>query len=70
MPATSEAELTPAYAFSGWFSVRDTFRQHSFTLTLDQPAAETMDLYMATRVVEFPDVYYCHAVWHQLMLLD
>lgn len=70
MPATSEAELTPAYAFSGWFSVRDTFRQHSFTLTLDQPAAETMDLYMATRVVEFPDVYYCHAVWHQLLLLD
>jgi glycosyltransferase involved in cell wall biosynthesis len=69
-PAHSEADFTPADAFSGWFSVRDKFRQHSFTVRLKEPAGEAMDLYLATRVVEFNDVYYCHAVFHELLILE
>ncbi|HUD65111.1 MAG TPA: DUF6212 domain-containing protein [Candidatus Sulfotelmatobacter sp.] len=69
-PVTNETEFTSADAFSGWFSVTDKFRRHNFTLTLGERASETMDLYLATRVVEYSDVNYCHAVWHELLLLD
>jgi glycosyltransferase involved in cell wall biosynthesis len=69
-PANTENEFTVADAFSGWFSVRDTFRCHNFTVTLAEPASEAMDLYLATRVVEYPDVNYCHAVWHQVAILE
>jgi hypothetical protein len=64
------AEFTSADAFSGWFPVTDKFRHHSFTLKLTERTAEEMDLYLATRVVDYPDVYYCHAVWHRLLILD
>lgn len=66
----NENEFTASDAFSGWFSVRDTFRRHSFTLALVGRASETMDLYLATRVVEYPDVHFCHAVWHELLLIE
>jgi glycosyltransferase involved in cell wall biosynthesis len=69
-PATTETEFTVADAFSGWFLVRDKFRRHSFTVTLGEPAKEAMDLYLATRVVGYPDVHYCHSVWHELLLLQ
>jgi glycosyltransferase involved in cell wall biosynthesis len=69
-PAAAVSEFTPADAFSGWFLVSDKFRRHSFTVRLDTPADEVMDIYLATRVVEYPDVHYCHAVWHELLLLE
>lgn len=69
-PAMSEADLKMTDTFSGWFSVRDTFRRHSFTVSLKEPAAEAMDLYLATRVVEYSDVHYCHAVWHEVLVLE
>jgi glycosyltransferase involved in cell wall biosynthesis len=69
-PAASAEDFTPADAFSGWFSVRDKFRQHSFTVRMREPANEAMDLYLGTRVVESPDVHYCHAVWHSLHTLQ
>ena len=69
-PVTTEDEFTAADAFSGWFSVRDKFRCHSFTVALGEPSSESMDLYLATRVVEYPDVHYCHAVWHQVLILE
>ncbi len=70
VPVTTETEFTATDAFSGWFSVRDKFRRHSFTLTLPERAHEMMDLYLATRVVEYSDVHYCHAVWHELLILE
>jgi O-antigen biosynthesis protein len=69
-PAATVSNFTPTDAFSGWFSVTDKFRRHSFTLRLDSPSNEVMDLYLATRVVQFPDVHFCHAVWHELFLLE
>lgn len=69
-PAISEIDFTEADTFSGWFTVRDKFRRHRFTATLRERASEAMDLYLATRVVEFPDVHYCHAVWHELLMLE
>lgn len=69
-PATKDVDFGPADSFSGWFSVRDHFRRHRFTVKLSEPAREAMDLYLATRVVEHPDVHYCHSVWHELLLLE
>ena len=69
LPAKLESEFTTADSFSGWFPVTDKFRRHSFTLILDERTEETSDLYLATRVVEFPDVHFCHAVWHELYIL-
>jgi O-antigen biosynthesis protein len=69
-PVMDVAEFTSEDAFSGWFSVTDKFRHHSFTLALTERTTEEMDLYLATRVVDYPDVYYCHAVWHRLLVLD
>jgi hypothetical protein len=66
---TDEAQLAAADTFSGWFPVTDKFRHHGFTLKLKQPASQKMDLYLATRVADYPDVYFCHAVWHQILIL-
>ena len=68
-PVTDEAQLAAADTFSGWFPVTDKFRHHGFTLKLKQPASQKMDLYLATRVADYPDVYFCHAVWHHLLIL-
>jgi glycosyltransferase involved in cell wall biosynthesis len=70
VPVASASDFTAADAFSGWFTVRDKFRRHRFTVSLRERASESMDLYLATRVVEYPDVYYCHAVWHELLILE
>jgi len=70
VPAWSETDFTELDAFSGWVTVRDKFRRHRFTLPLRDRASEAMDLYLATRVVEYPDVHYCHAVWHELLILE
>jgi hypothetical protein len=69
-PATNGAELTEADPFSGWLSVTETFRRHSFTLNLREATAGAMDLYLATRVVGYADAYHCHAVWHELLMLQ
>jgi hypothetical protein len=69
-PVAREADFTQADAFSGWVTVRDKLRRRRFTVSLPEPASEPMDLYLATRVVEYPDVHFCHAVWHDLLILE
>ena len=69
-PATVEADFTDADAFSGWFPVTDQLQRHRFTVTLRDRSTEAMDLYLATRVVDYDDVNYCHAVWHELLILN
>lgn len=69
-PAAKETDFTDADAFSGWFTVPEPFRRRRFTANLHERASEPMDVYLATRVVEYPDVYFCHAVWHELLILE
>jgi glycosyltransferase involved in cell wall biosynthesis len=69
-PANTADDFTETDAFSGWLSVQNTFRNHDFTLVLSEPAKETMDLYLGTRVVGYPDVYFCHSVWNELLILQ
>lgn len=69
-PALQEADFTGSDAFSGWFPVADKFRHHRFTVRLAETADEPMDVYLATKVVDFPDTYFCHAVWHDLLILE
>lgn len=69
-PANSEEDFVGDEGFSGWYPVTDKFRRHSFVVKLKERARKPMDLYLATRVVDFPDVHFCHAVWHRLLLLE
>jgi hypothetical protein len=69
-PAANEGDFNPADAFSGWYTVRDKFRRHQFTTDLRERANQAMDIYLATRVLEYPDVHFCHSVWHQLLLVE
>ena len=70
MPVERDTDFLPEDPFSRWFPVRDKFRRHSFTVRLPKPSEEQMDIYLATRVVEFPDVHFCHAVWHELLVME
>jgi len=66
----SEADLAEADGGSGWFAVHMPFVHHHFMATLSEPAIETMDLYLATRVVSGNTVDFCHAYWHELCTLE
>lgn len=61
---------TAAPHFSGWHSVRQAFRDHHITLPFPAPLTTAHDLYLATRVTEFPDNIYCHAVWRDIRILE
>jgi glycosyltransferase involved in cell wall biosynthesis len=69
-PVAKETEFTDADPFSGWFSVQQTLRRRHFTLTLREAISTAMDLYLGTRVSGYPDAYFCHAMWHQILILE
>jgi LPS sulfotransferase NodH/glycosyltransferase involved in cell wall biosynthesis len=69
-PLTTAAELSAAAIFSGWASVDVPFVRNSMTLQLPGPAVEPMDMYLATRVVDAKDAYFCHAHWHEFAILE
>jgi O-antigen biosynthesis protein len=65
----SFADLDVADTFSGWFTVSEAKGRHWFGASLVETSTEPMDLYLATRVVDRPNVYFCHAHWHQIDVL-
>jgi hypothetical protein len=69
-PAVDEATLAGSLASSGWTAVRAAFQQRRIGFELPEPANEPLDLYLATRVVEFPDVNWCHAAWHDISVIE
>ena len=62
--------LSDSSHFSGWTAVRAAFRQHQAEIAFPEPLREPHDLYLATRVVDFPDNNYCHAVWHDIFVIE
>ncbi len=68
--ARDVAALADSPHFSGWTSVRAAFRQQQAEIAFPEPLREPHDLYLATRVVEFPDNNYCHAVWHDIFVIE
>jgi hypothetical protein len=69
-PAADESSLMGSLGSSGWSKVRVPFRQHEVALDLRSSAGEPLDLYLATRVSEFPDVDWCHAAWHDICVWE
>ncbi|HTJ65844.1 MAG TPA: DUF6212 domain-containing protein [Alphaproteobacteria bacterium] len=66
----TEAELQERAAFSGWTTVRTPFEMRNLTMRLDMPLFEPADIYLTVRVTEAPDVYFCHAYWHELSVIE
>ncbi|HLY57859.1 MAG TPA: DUF6212 domain-containing protein [Stellaceae bacterium] len=69
-PAEDEKKLADGSAFSGWIRVGDRFKRHDATLKLPDPAEVEQDLYLGTRVPDQPNVWSCHAYWHELYYLE
>ncbi len=69
-PARDIDALADSFRFSGWTAVRAAFRQHQAEIAFPEPLRQPHDLYLATRVVDFPDNNYCHAVWHDILVIE
>ena len=70
-PAVREVEgLEDSEGFSGWVPVHSAFRKHTAEISFPEPMRQAYDLYLATRVVDFPDNNYCHAVWHDIFVIE
>jgi O-antigen biosynthesis protein len=69
-PAKSQSELTEDQSFSGWLRVEQPLKQHTLTFLLPEPDEAAKDIYLATRVVGFKDVNYCHAFWHDFWIFE
>ena len=70
-PAVRDVKaLADSLAVSAWTAVREPFRQHSAEVAFPEPLKGPHDLYLATRVIDFPDNNYCHAVWHDIFVIE
>jgi glycosyltransferase involved in cell wall biosynthesis len=73
-PATADPRPDPALAEtsngSGWTVCAEPFQTESMELRLERPAAAAMDLYLATQVIGFDDVGWCHAVWREISVIE
>jgi glycosyltransferase involved in cell wall biosynthesis len=70
-PVVHDVEaLADSEHFSGWTGVREAFLQHQMEIAFPEPLRVPLDIYLATRVVEFPDANYCHAVWYEISVVE
>jgi hypothetical protein len=67
-----DADPAPAESASGsgWTVCAQAFEADSAEVRFERPAAATMDLYLATRVVGFDDVGWCHAFWREISVIE
>ena len=69
-PINDQSELSDSGSFSGWVTAGTPFSMTTVSLNLPGPAAEAMDVYIATRVTAAPDSHFCHAYWHEFAVLS
>jgi Family of unknown function (DUF6212) len=69
-PASDEAALADSAAASGWTLCPTPFEIGAAEARLAAPAQMPMDLYLATKVVGFDDIYWCHAFWREILVLE
>jgi LPS sulfotransferase NodH/glycosyltransferase involved in cell wall biosynthesis len=69
-PLSETTALRSTEDFSGWLRVDKPLAKSTFSLLLTEPAAGPMDIYLATRVVGANDAYFCHAYWHEFMIIE
>ncbi len=56
--------------FSGWRRCTERNVPRPVSLRLPENAVGPFDLYLATRVVDQPNVDFCHALWHDLSIIE
>ena len=69
-PAADEAGLADSAAASGWTLCETPFEIKAAEARLSAPAQAPMDLYLATKVVGFDDIFWCHAYWREISILE
>jgi hypothetical protein len=69
-PAQDEAGLADSAAASGWTLCAAPFEVGAAEARLPVPAPAPMDLYLATKVVGFDDIFWCHAYWREIAVLE
>ena len=69
-PAEDEAGLADSPAASGWTLCPKPFEVGAAEARLPAPAPEAMDLYLVTKVVGFDDIFWCHAYWREIVVLE
>jgi hypothetical protein len=69
-PAQDEAGLADSAAASGWTLCAAPFEVGAAEAGLPAPAPAPMDLYLATKVVGFDDIFWCHAYWREIAVLE
>jgi len=67
-PIAEEKILNETAHFSGWLLVDKPHVRRTLTLKLPQPIEQPFDIYLATRIVNASDSYFCHAYWHECHL--
>jgi hypothetical protein len=69
-PAIDEAGLADSEAASGWTLCSTPFEIGVAEARLSAPARSPMDLYLATKVVGFDDIFWCHAYWREIVVVE
>jgi len=69
-PAHDEASLADSPAASGWTLCSHPLQPDSAQARLRAPAPAALDLYLATQVVGFDDVAWCHAQWREIAAIE
>ena len=68
-PLEDETELEKARYFSGWLNVTEKNVHKPLQVVAPDPLAEAHDIYVASRVVGQPNVWFCHALVHDVSVL-
>ena len=68
--AKDAGDLSEAENFSGWIAIKKPLTDQVFNLRLAHTSPEPLDIYLATRVVNAPNVYFCHAFWHEIWVME
>ncbi|MBK8176661.1 MAG: glycosyltransferase [Rhodospirillales bacterium] len=64
-----ETQLSEAEFFSGWLKVVEKNVHKSVQVEAPQPLVEPYDIYIGSRVVGQPNVWFCHALVHDVSVL-
>jgi glycosyltransferase involved in cell wall biosynthesis len=69
-PPPGEDSGAEGGAASGWTLCETPLTPKTAEARLSAPASSAMDLYLATKVVGFDDVNWCHAGWRELAAIE
>lgn len=69
-PAALSADPAQEPLFSGWTGCAAQGAPQPINFRLPRDAAGPWDIYLVTRLVDQPDAYFCHALWHDFAVIE